>query len=381
MKNVMSRWLAILALSLFLLSGCSSDSSGTGTTNVPPDESAIVTENPEKHDSDESLTQDLGLTSDHIGKPEQSEPQTQSAPQTPQSSQLPTASASFSLAEVPAFSGNAYIAVNGNVPYFDDSDLTTNSFETYSPLDSLGRCGVTYACVGQDIMPTEERGSIGQVKPTGWHTVKYDCVDGKYLYNRCHLIGFQLTGENANEENLITGTRYLNIEGMLPFENMVADYVKETNNHVLYRVTPIYEGDNLLAAGVLMEGYSVEDQGDGVTFCVFAYNAQPGVKINYATGESELESGTVNIQPKPQPEKPATPVAPSKPTENTPAPEQQQNAPQSQFDYVLNTNTKKFHLPSCSSADDIEATNRQEYSGNRDDLIAQGYVPCKRCDP
>ena len=381
MKNIMSRWLAILALSLFLLSGCSSDSSGTGTTTVPPDESAIVTESPEKSDSDESLTQDLGLTSDHIGNQEQSEPQTQSAPQTPQPSQLPTASASFSLAEVPAFSGNAYIAVNGNVPYFDDSDLTTNSFETYSPLDSLGRCGVTYACVGQDIMPTEERGSIGQVKPTGWHTVKYDCVDGKYLYNRCHLIGFQLTGENANEENLITGTRYLNIEGMLPFENMVADYIKETDNHVLYRVTPIYEGDNLLAAGVLMEGYSVEDQGDGVTFCVFAYNAQPGVKINYATGESELESGTVNTQPKPQSEKPAAPVAPSKPTENTPAPEPQQSAPQSQCDYVLNTNTKKFHLPSCSSADDIKATNRQEYSGNRDDLIAQGYVPCKRCDP
>lgn len=381
MKNIMSRWLAILALSLFLLSGCSNDSSSTGTTTVPPDGSAIVTENTENHQPDESLMQDIRLTSDHIGKPEQSEPQTQSAPQTPQPSRLPTASASFSLAEVPAFSGNAYIAVNGNVPYFDDSDLTTNSFETYSPLDSIGRCGVTYACVGQDIMPTEERGSIGQVKPTGWHTVKYDCVDGKYLYNRCHLIGFQLTGENANEENLITGTRYLNIEGMLPFENMVADYVKETNNHVLYRVTPIYEGDNLLAAGVLMEGYSVEDQGDGVTFCVFAYNAQPGVKINYATGESELESGTINTQPKPQSEKPATPVAPSKPTENTPAPEPQQSVPQSQCDYVLNTNTKKFHLPSCSSADDIKATNRQEYSGNRDDLIAQGYVPCKRCDP
>lgn len=181
MKNVMSRWLAILALSLFLLSGCSSDSSGTRTATVPPDESAIVTENPEKSDSDESLTQDLGLTSDHIGKPEQSEPQTQSAPQTPQPSQLPTVSASFNLAEVPAFSGNAYIAVNGNVPYFDDSELTTNFFETYDPLDALGRCGVTYACVGQDIMPTEERGSIGQVKPTGWHTVKYDCVDGKYL--------------------------------------------------------------------------------------------------------------------------------------------------------------------------------------------------------
>ena len=157
----------------------------------------------------------------------------------------------FDLSEVPAYNGEPYVSINGNMPYFTDNDLTTTSFETYSSLDDLGRCGVTYACVGQDIMPKEERGSIGQVKPTGWHTVKYDCVDGKYLYNRCHLIGYQLTGENANEENLITGTRYLNIEGMLPFENMVADFVQETNNHVLYRVTPIFEGENLLANGVL----------------------------------------------------------------------------------------------------------------------------------
>ena len=190
--------------------------------------------------------------------------------------------------EIPAFSGDAYVAINGNVPFFVEEEYTTESYEYYSDLDELGRCGVTMACIGIDIMPTEDRGEIGSVKPTGWQSVKYDIVDGKYLYNRCHLIGFQLAGENANKKNLITGTRYLNIEGMLPFENMVADYVKETENHVLYRVTPIFEGENLVASGVVMEGWSVEDEGDGVCFCVFAYNAQPGITIDYATGDSRL---------------------------------------------------------------------------------------------
>lgn len=171
---------------------------------------------------------------------------------------------SIDLSNIPEYNGEPYIAVNGNVPFFEDTEVTATSFEKYSDLDNLGRCGVALASVGQDIMPTEERGSIGQIKPAGWHTVKYDCVDGKYLYNRCHLLGYQLTGENANERNLITGTRYLNVDGMLPFENMVADYVMETGNHVMYRVTPIYTGNNLVADGVLMEGYSVEDQGDGL---------------------------------------------------------------------------------------------------------------------
>lgn len=191
-----------------------------------------------------------------------------------------------SIEEIPEFSDAAYVAVNDNIPFFLPEEYTTESFEEYAELDELGRCGVTMACIGVDIMPTEERGDIGSVKPTGWHSVKYDIVDGKYLYNRCHLIGFQLAGENANKRNLITGTRYLNIEGMLPFENLVADYVQETENHVLYRVTPIFEGDNLVAHGVLMEGWSVEDEGEGVCFCVYAYNAQPGITIDYATGES-----------------------------------------------------------------------------------------------
>lgn len=197
---------------------------------------------------------------------------------------------SYDISSIPEFNGeDAYVVLNNNEPNFTKEDMVTNSFENYSDLDSLGRCGVAFANVGKDIMPTEERGSIGQVKPTGWQTVKYDIVDGKYLYNRCHLIGYQLTGENANKKNLITGTRYLNIDGMLGFENMIADYVKETGNHVLYRVTPIFVDDELVCRGVQMEALSVEDNGEGVKFNIFAYNAQPGVVIDYATGDSTLE--------------------------------------------------------------------------------------------
>ena len=188
-----------------------------------------------------------------------------------------------------AYGGKPYVKVNGNVPFFDDNEITTESFEVYSELDSLGRCGVTFANISKELMPTEDRGEIGMIKPSGWHTVKYpDVIEDLYLYNRCHLIGYQLSGENANEKNLITGTRYLNVEGMLPFENEVAAYVRRTGNHVLYRVTPIFEGDNLVAEGVLMEAYSVEDEGRGVCFCVFVYNVQPGIEIDYKTGESKV---------------------------------------------------------------------------------------------
>lgn len=204
---------------------------------------------------------------------------------------------SISLEEIPAYSGSPYVEINDNNPFFTDADLTEEAFESYSDLDSLGRCGQAYANVGKELMPTEERGEIGSIKPSGWHTVKYDCVSGKYLYNRCHLIGYQLTAENANEKNLITGTRYLNVEGMLPFENMVADYVEETNNHVLYRVTPYYEGDNLLASGVLIEAKSVEDEGDGILFNVYCYNVQPGISINYANGDS-AEDGSSGSETK-----------------------------------------------------------------------------------
>lgn len=191
------------------------------------------------------------------------------------------------VSKIPPYSGEPYAALNGNEPYFEPEELTEEPFEIYSELDALGRCGEAYANICRELMPAEERGSIGSVKPAGWHTVKYDFIEGKYLYNRCHLIGFQLAGENANKRNLITGTRYLNAAGMLPFENLVADYVKETDNHVLYRVTPIYDGDNLIANGVRIEARSVED--DGIRFNVFCYNVQPGVIIDYRTGESRAE--------------------------------------------------------------------------------------------
>ena len=196
---------------------------------------------------------------------------------------------SFNLNDIPEFQEKTpYVIINNNIPNFSEEYFSTNSFESYSELDSLGRCGVAFANIGTDIMPTEERGEIGQIKPSGWHTVRYDIVDGKYLYNRCHLIGFQLAGENANNKNLITGTRYMNVEGMLPFENKVAEYVKETNNHVLYRVTPIFRGNNLLASGVQIEAESVEDKGNGILFNVYVYNNQPGINIDYSTGNSSL---------------------------------------------------------------------------------------------
>lgn len=278
-----------------------------------------------------------------------------------------------SVSNVPAYSGSPYIAINNNVPFFANSELTTNSYENYSSLDSLGRCRVATACIGRDIMPTSERGSIGSVKPSGWHSVRYQGIDGNYLYNRCHLIGFQLSGENANNRNLITGTRYLNINGMLPFENMVADYVKETNNHVLYRVTPIFKGNNLLASGVLMEGYSVEDNGAGIQFCVYCYNVQPGITIDYSTGASsgpEYTGSSNNSSDS------------SSSTNPAPAPKEEpkQETSNSQT-YILNTNTKKFHYSSCGSARKISEKNKGTFTGSRDELISQGYSPCGNCDP
>lgn len=280
-----------------------------------------------------------------------------------------TVNAKVDLSKIPAYSNKAYVKVNNNQPGFSASDFTTKSFEKYSSLDSKGRCGVAYACIGKDLMPTGERGSIGSVKPTGWHTVKYAGIDGNYLYNRCHLIGWQLTGENANEKNLITGTRYMNVEGMLPFENMVADYIKETGNHVLYRVTPIFQGNNLLASGVQIEAYSVEDNGDGICFNVYCYNVQPGVKINYADGSSTgpaFETTTKKI------------TTTKKPTTTKKA---DSGASNSEIDYVLNTNTGKFHKPSCSSVKDIKPENREDFKGSRDAVINRGFEPCGRCHP
>lgn len=322
----------LLAVSL-LLSSCgidSSDPQGTGTSQITSSTSS----------------------------PDSSYPTPSSTSQTSTPSQ--SSSRPISLDSIPAYSGSPYVNINGGTPNFSDSDLTTKSYEYYSNLDSLGRCGVVYACIGRDIMPTEERGSIGMVKPTGWHTVKYDCVDGKYLYNRCHLIGYQLTGENANEENLITGTRYMNVDGMLPFENMVADYVVETGNHVMYRVTPLFKGNNLLAHGVQMEAYSVEDEGDGICFNVYVYNVQPQISIDYTTGESSYLGSATD----------SNSISTNNNGENTQS-----------VTYILNKNTKKIHLQSCYSVDQMKESNKKYYTGDIDDLIDQGYSPCKNCNP
>lgn len=259
----------------------------------------------------------------------------------------------YYIEDVPEFDGEPYTVVNGNIPEFDEEDYTTKAFEMYSPKDSLGRCQTAYVNVCEEIMPDKEREDIGMIKPSGWHTVKYDFVDGLYLYNRCHLIGYQLSGENANDRNLITGTRYMNVQGMLPFENMVDDYVEDTGNHVLYRVTPVYEGNNLVADGVQMEGWSVEDEGEGICYNVFVYNNQPGIDIDYATGDSTVSEDT----------------------------ETEDGTGSEENEYVLNTNTMKFHLKSCSGAGEISDTNKEFSNKTREELIGEGYSPCGRCKP
>lgn len=258
-----------------------------------------------------------------------------------------------SLSDIPAYSGKSYVVVNNNEPTFDKS-LKPQAFEKYSKLDSLGRCGTAFACVCKETMPTEPREPIYSVKPTGWVHTDYDFIDGKSLFNRCHLIGFQLTAENANERNLITGTRYMNTE-MNKFENMTADYIKETGNHVLYMVTPIFKDKELVARGVQMQAYSVEDEGDGICFNVYFYNVQPKVTINYSNGDNHLAQGVTTTTTKP--------------------------AEIPKCDYVLNVKTHKFHCPDCKGVADMSEKNKKEYNGSRDKLIEEGYIPCGSCNP
>lgn len=382
-NNKLSYFLTLL-LCLCMLVGCGSGTATQVMLKAADSETesyveTVQTESAENDPGDETEIQTAAET----------EIQAAAQVQTDDSKQkvLHTGTASaFNATDVPAYSGEPYTAVNNNEPYFTSDDLTTEAFENYSELDALGRCGVAYANVCFETMPTEKRGSISEVKPTGWHSVKYDNVDGKSLYNRCHLIGYQLTAENANQQNLITGTRYLNVDGMLPFENMVADYVKETDNHVLYRVTPIFTGDNLVADGVLMEGYSVEDEGDGICFCVYAYNVQPGITIDYATGDSWLSSEKGNSDSSSGGNSAVSQSAADKSGTQQAAVQtesvKETSAPVSTgTEYILNTNTKKFHYPSCSSVKQMKASNKKEYTGSRDDLIAQGYDPCKKCNP
>ena len=266
---------------------------------------------------------------------------------------------SFSLEDIPESSSSGYVFINDNVPEFTEDEYTTDAFEAYSPLDYLGRCGPAYACLGRELMPTEDRESISHIHPTGWQSVQYDIVEGGSLYNRCHLIAFMLSGENDTEENLITGTRYMNATVMLPFEDMVADYIKNTGNHVLYRVTPVFEGTNLVASGIQMEAMSMEDYGADISFNVYIYNVQPGIEIDYATGDNWL-SGKA---------------------ESTDLSAKDVNDKSSEESYVLNVNSKKFHEPDCGSVDDMAEYNKGYFEGSRDSLIKQGYTPCGNCKP
>lgn len=268
------------------------------------------------------------------------------------------AAGDLDISDIPEYSGSPYVEVSGNVPAFTEADLSSPA-ETYAPRDSLGRCGSAMAIVSRETMPTEERGSIGMVKPSGWHTVRYDdLISDRYLYNRCHLIGYQLTAENGIERNLITGTRYLNVEGMLPFENEVADYVEATGNRVLYRVTPVFVGDELVARGVQMEAKSVEDGGAGVSFNVFCHNVQPGIQIDYQTGQSwrSQDAGPTGESSSIQPSA-------------------------GQVTYVLNVNSGKFHLPDCLSVSKMSDRNKRDLTSTYDEMIANGYSPCGNCLP
>lgn len=279
------------------------------------------------------------------------------------------------LSNIPLYSTEPYVEVNNNIPFFTSEEKNNiNSFETYSELDDLGRCGAAYANLSKELMPTEARGEIGDIRPSGWHTVKYnDLIDGNYLYNRCHLIAYSLAGENANPKNLITGTRYLNNVGMLSFESMVGEYIKYSDNHVLYRVTPIFEGDNLVASGVEIEAWSVEDDGAGVCFNVFCYNVQPYIDIDYLTGDSceSADAHTIIVFDDTENTTEYTEIDRDITSEET--------SEKIEADYIVNTNSRKIHLPTCSSVNDMAEHNKWYYVGSLEDLKAQGYTPCKRC--
>lgn len=293
--------------------------------------------------------------------------------------------ATVSLTEIPDWSGEASIEVNNNEPEFKDTEIKDEDYEKLSAKDGQGRCGQALACISEESMPEGERGSIGMIKPSGWRIKKYDFIDGKYLYNRCHLIGWQLTGDN-DEENLITGTRYMNTEGMLPYENKVAAYLRRTDNHVMYKVAPIYEGDEPIARGVHMQAMSVEDEGKGLSFNVYCYNVQPAVNINYETGQSEqgdmdeLElAGIANFAER---EQLGTDSESSSSDEGS-LPNRNSNSKSNtdETHYILNTNTKKFHYEGCHGASQIKNKNRQDFTGSREELLNKGYSPCGMCHP
>ena len=297
----------------------------------------------------------------------------------------------FNLADIPSYNGNPFVVLNNNNPLFSQDQINTDIFEEYSELDDFGRCGEAFANLCPELMPEEERGEIGYVKPSGWQTVKYNnLIEGNYLYNRCHLIGYQLAGENDNICNLITGTRYLNTIGMLPFENEIATYIYETGNHVLYRVKPIFCGNNLVASGVTMEAYSVEDEGAGICFYVYVYNVQPGIIIDYASGDSELDPNYIVIENEiieeslsntSEEEANTADNDESVREDNPTIPENDSIIPDFEVKYVVNIKSGKFHIPTCDSVFEMKEKNKKYTDESREELIEQGYSPCGACNP
>ena len=341
--------LALLLACSMVFGGCASDD---GSKTVSTTDTETV-----QSDHEQTLQPQEDQPEDT--KPEETQPEPSDGLTAPGVQRAPV-----QAEDMPAYSGSPYAVIHDNEPYFAQEDLIGAAYEHYGDLDSLGRVTLAYASIGQDLMPTEKRGSIEEIHPTGWKQEQYAGIDGGYLYNRCHLIGFQLTSENANTSNLMTGTRYFNVQGMLPFENMVADYVKETSNHVLYRATPLFKGNNLLADGILLEAKSVEDDGEGISFCVFCYNVQPGIHLDYTDGSSYAEDGSSKTQKAAHAESDQTMTV----SEDTAT-------------YILNTNTKKFHRPDCSSVSKMADHNKESFTGSRDQVIQMGYDPCKKCNP
>ena len=379
----LTRALAALLLTLLLvLSACDGQGAGVADTTAAdttapatqqttladsesdtPEEQPTEqpSEQPSEEPSEETTQEPTEQTTEQPaqGTTEGTTEQPTTQPEAPTEPETEQPAPDFDISNLPAYSGKDYVELNNNIPWFTAAEKVTKSYETYGDLDALGRCTVVMACCGRDLMPTTDRGNISSIKPTGWVQAQYSIVNGGNLYNRCHLIGWQITGEDANANNLITGTRYFN-ENMIPYENMIADYIKETNNHVMYRVTPVFEGNNLVASGAIMEAWSVEDDGDGICFNVYLYNVQPGVVIDYATGESYLEADG----------------GPTTPGEETTYPDD------GLLHLVLNKSSKKIHKPNCSGVKQMSEKNKLEFDGTWEELEAyynQGYKDCGTC--
>lgn len=413
-KNIMCRLLPVLLI-IFLSAGC-----GLLSNPVQPEQAEAAEMEAEEKEASKAEAQEreaAEIEADEIEAAEKEAAETEIF-ELP----LPGLPKDFALSMVPEYSGSIWADINEDVPFFDEKQMEAArrmakalssqkgpgySYQAYGSLDYLGRCTGACALVGPETLPQEKRGNIGMIKPTGWHTVKYEGIDGNYLYNRCHLIGFQLTGQDANEKNLITGTRAMNVEGMLPYEDSVLAYVKGTGNHVLYRVTPVFQADHLLADGVLMEARSVEDP--LVQFCAFCYNVQPGIRIDYATGESEgpgfsgsslsddlsseqagdLKTGSGQngkdgkdrTDGKDETDETVSDNAQNDSVPNRSAGMAQGGSETGEWKYIINVNSRKFHRPDCESVQKMSQKNRQGFNGTRGELLELGYVPCKNCNP